>query len=343
MADAGLTAAEVAALVGGRLVGGGAAVVTTIGPLREAGASTLSFYASPKYARDFRASRAGVVLVAEALAGEAEGPACRVVVADPYRAVQKAAESLYPPERIEPGVHPTAVIGAGAVVGREVALGPFAVVGRGAVLGDRVTLGAHAIVGDRARVGDDSVLDPRATVYPDAVLGRRVVLKTGAVVGGPGFGFMEGVASHDRRVHIGRCVLGDDVEVGSNSTVDRGSLDDTVIGDGTKLDNLVHVGHNVRIGKRCLVAAGCGFAGSVRIGDDVLIGGHTAVNGHLSIGAGARIGGASVVFGDVPAGETWSGHPARPHRQGLREQAMLGRLARIGARLEALLGPRHDA
>lgn len=339
-----LTAAAVAELVGGRLVGPDAGPLTAIGPLREAGSTTLSFLANPKYVREFRESRAGAVLVAEALAGESGGPACRIIVLDPYRAIQRIAEVLYPVDQVERGVHPTAMIGTGAVLGKDVAIGPFAAIGRGVHLGDRVVIGSHAVIGDRVRIGEDSTLDPRATVYADATLGRRVVLKSGAVVGGPGFGFMEGVAAPDRRVHIGRCILGDDVEVGSNSTVDRGSLDDTVIGDGTKIDNHVHIGHNVRMGRHCMVAAMCGFAGSVHLGDGVLVGGAAAINGHLTIHAGARIGGASVVFGDVPPGETWSGHPARPHRQGLREQAMLGRLARIGTRLEELAGRSgHDA
>ena len=333
-----LTAAAVAELVGGRLVGSGAARLTAIGPLREAGPGTLSFLANPKYVGEFRESKAGAVLVAEALAGQGDGPGCRIVVPDPYRAIQRVAEVLYPVDQVERGVHPSALIGTGSVIGKDVAIGPFAVIGKGVRLGDRVVIGAHVVIGDRVQIGEGSVLDPRATVYPDATLGRRVVLKSGAVIGGPGFGFMEGVAAHDRRVHIGRCVLGDDVEVGSNSTVDRGSLDDTVIGDGTKIDNLVHIGHNVRLGRGCMVAAMCGFAGSVRVGDGVLVGGAAAINGHLTINSGARIGGASVVFGNVPPGETWSGHPARPHRQTLRDQAMLGRLARIGVRLEELAG-----
>lgn len=342
MTGASLTARAIADLVGGRLVGDGAATVTSIGALAQATASTLSFYVSPHYARDFRASRAGAVLVAEALAGEAAGPACRIVVPDPYRAVQQVAAVLYPVDRVEPGIHPTALIGEGSTLGRDPSIGPYAIIGRDVVLGDRVVIGAHAVVGDRVRIGAESVLDPRATVYADAELGARVVLKSGAVVGGPGFGFMEGISAPDRRVHIGRCILGNDVEVGSNSTVDRGSLGDTVVGDGSKLDNLVHVAHNVRMGKRCLVAAGAGFGGSVQLGDGVLIGGHTSVNVHMKVGSGARIGGASVVFGEVPPGETWSGHPARPHREGLRQQAMINRLARVGAQLEKLVSPPTD-
>ena len=337
-----LTARAIADLVGGRLVGDGATAVSSIGPLAQAGPSTLSFFVSQRYAHDFRASRAGAVLVADALAGEAGGPGCRIIVPDPYRAIQRVAEVLYPVERIEPGIHPTAIIAGDASLGREVSVGPYAVIGRGVSIGDRVVIGAHAVVGDRVKLGRESVLDPHVTIYADAVLGDRVVLKAGAVVGGPGFGFMEGVTVPDRRVHIGRCILGDDVEVGSNSTVDRGSLGDTILGDGTKLDNLVHVAHNVRMGKRCLVAAGAGFGGSVHLGDGVLIGGHTSVNVHMTIGSGARIGGASVVFGPVPAGETWSGHPARPHREALRQQAMLNRLARVGAQLERLVSPSRD-
>lgn len=342
MTGATLTVRAIADLVGGRLVGDGGVVVTSIGPLDRASAGALSFLVSPKYLKAFRSSEADAVLVSEQFAAEPGGPQVRIVVADPYRAVQAVAMVLYPQRAPEPGIHPTAVIADDATLGREVSVGPYAVIGRGASIGDRVAIGAHAIVGDRVKLGRESVLDPHATIYPDAVLGDRVVLKAGAVVGGPGFGFMEGVTVPDRRVHIGRCILGDDVEVGSNSTVDRGSLGDTILGDGTKLDNLVHVAHNVRMGKRCLVAAGAGFGGSVQLGDAVLIGGHTSVNVHMSIGSGARIGGASVVFGDVPRGETWSGHPARPHREGLRQQAMLNRLARVGAQLERLVSPPRD-
>lgn len=332
-----LTVAAIAELVGGRLVGDGALAVSSVGPLDRVGPEALSFLVSAKYLQAFQGSRAGVVLVAEQFADVAGGPARRIVVADPYRAVQAVAAVLYPMSLPERGTHPTAVLGPGSSIGPDQSIGAYAVVGRDARLGARVTLGAHVTVGDGVVIGDDTVVDPGVTIYPGTVIGARVVIKSGAVLGSPGFGFMEGGAVPDRRLHIGRCLIGDDVEIGANATVDRGSLDDTVVGDGTKLDNLVHVGHNVRLGRRCLVAAQCGFAGSVRVGDGVLIGGHVAVNGHMNVGAGARIAGASVVYGDIPAGETWGGHPARRHRDTLRQQAALGRLAGISAQLERLV------
>lgn len=332
-----LTAEAVAELVGGRLVGAGGVAVTAIGPLDRAEPGTLSFLTGPRYLPAFRASRAGLVLLPERYAAEAGGPACRIVVADPYRAVQAVAEVLYPAVAPEPGIHPTAVLAPGAAVGPGASLAPYVVLGRDVRVGARVILGAHVILGDGVTVGDDAVIDPGVTVYPGSTIGRRVVIKAGAVIGSPGFGFMEGASVPDRRVHIGRCIIGDDVEVGANCTVDRGSLDDTIIGEGTKLDNMVHVGHNVRLGRRCLVAAQCGFAGSVRVGDGVLIGGHTAVNGHRTVGDGARIAGFSAVWGDVPVGETWGGQPARPQAETLRRHAALGRLTGISAKLERLV------
>lgn len=334
---ASLTVAAIAELVGGRLVGDGGLEVSAIGPLDRAGPEALSFLVSARYLDAFRSSAAGVVLLAEQFAGESAGPGRRIVVADPYRAVQAVALRLYPVAPPERGIHPTAILGAGTSIGDAASIAPCVVVGRAARIGARATLGAHVTVGDGVAIGDDTTIDPGVTIYPGTVIGARVVIKAGAVLGSPGFGFMEGGEVPDRRLHIGRCIIGDDVEIGANATVDRGSLDDTVIGDGTKLDNMVHVGHNVRLGRRCLVAAQCGFAGSVRVGDGVLIGGHVAVNGHMSIGTGARIAGASVVYGHVPAGETWGGHPARPHRESLRQQAALARLAGISAHLERLV------
>ncbi|MFI5235011.1 MAG: UDP-3-O-(3-hydroxymyristoyl)glucosamine N-acyltransferase [Gemmatimonadales bacterium] len=332
-----LSTRAVADLVGGRLVGDGGLALSAVGTLDGAGAGTLAFLAGPKYLPAFRASRAAAVLLPEAYAAEPGGPATRIVVADPYRALQRVAEALYPQEAAEPGVHPTAIIGTGATFGREVTIGAYAVIGRRTRIGDRVVVGPHVTIGDDVTIGDETVIDPGVRVYGGAVLGRRVVLKAGAVIGGPGFGFMDAEGAPDRRLHVGRCLLEDDVEVGSNATVDRGSLGDTVIGTGTKLDNLVHVAHNVRLGRRCLVAGQTGFAGSVHLGDGVQVGGQVAINGHMSVGDRARIGGASAVYGNIPAGETWSGHPARPHRELLRHLATMNRLSKVADQLERLV------
>ena len=171
-------------------------------------------------------------------------------------------------------------------------------------------------------------MGPGVVCYPGTRIGSRVVVKAGAVLGGDGFGYLSDGKGHTRIPHVGGCILEDEVEVGSNTCIDRGSIDDTVIGRGTKLDNLVQVGHNVRIGERCLIMAGVGIAGSTRVGNDVILAGHVGVTDHLAIGDRARIAAKSAIFGDVPAGASFSGHPARPHRQFLRAQAAMYRLRR---------------
>lgn len=332
-----LTVQAVADLVGGRLVGAGSGTLSAVGPLDQADAHTLSFLASGRYLKAFKGSQAGAVLLKEEHAAEPEGPAVRIVVPEPHKAIHLVAERLYPQEEHAPGIHPTAVLGAGTKVGRDVSIGAYAVLGRRVDLGDRVVIGAGTVVGDDVTIGADGVLDSHVTVYSGCSLGARVLLKSGAVVGGPGFGYTEGDQGHSRLLHVGGVVLEDDVELGSNTCVDRGSLGDTIIGQGTKIDNLVQVAHNVRIGARCLVAGQAGFAGSARVGQDVMVGGGTMIGGHTTVGDGARIGGGSGVTNEVPKGEAWSGLPARPHRETLRTQAAMTRLAGIAAQLEKLV------
>jgi UDP-3-O-[3-hydroxymyristoyl] glucosamine N-acyltransferase len=335
--SAGLTAQAVADLVGGRLLGDGTVVLHTIRALDSAGPEAISLAVSPKYADQLRASRAGLVLLPAELADAPGGPRARVVVPDPYAALVRVMSALFPPATAGPGVDATARLGAGVALGRDVSIGPYAVIGRGARLGDRCVIGEGVSLGDEVTVGEDTVIGPRAVIYRETKIGSRVVIKAGAVLGGPGFGYLSDGTAHHRIPHVGGCLIEDEVEIGSNSCVDRGSVSDTVIGRGTKLDNLVHVGHNVRLGQRCLVMAGVGIAGTTRIGNDVILAGHVGVTDHLVIGDGARIAAKSAVFGDVPAGAAFSGHPARPHRQFLRAQAALYRLAPIISDLERMV------
>jgi UDP-3-O-[3-hydroxymyristoyl] glucosamine N-acyltransferase len=335
----GLTAQAVADLVGGRLLGDGAVTLRSIRPLDRAGPEALSFAISTRYAEELRASRAGAVLIPDALADAEPGPRTRIIVRDPYAALTRVMGVLFPSAPARPGVDSTARVGPGCVLGADVQLGPFVVLGRGVRLGDRCQLAEGVSLGDQVSVGEDTVIGPRVVCYPGSTIGSRVVLKAGAVIGGDGFGYLTGAAGHTRIPHVGGCVLEDEVEIGSNSCVDRGSVDDTVVGRGSKLDNLVHVGHNVRLGERCLVMAGVGIAGSTRIGNDVILAGHVGVTDHLTIGDRARVAAKSAVFGDVPAGASFSGHPARPHRQFLRAQAALYRVAPIITELERLVTP----
>jgi UDP-3-O-[3-hydroxymyristoyl] glucosamine N-acyltransferase len=255
------------------------------------------------------------------------------------RALNRVADAFRPEHPPSPsGLDPAARVAPDASVGEGTFVGPFAVIGAGAQIGSRSIIEAGAWIGAGVAMGDDCHIGPNAVCYPGARLGHRVRLKAGAVVGGPGFGYLRGLAGHQRLPHFGACLLEDDVEVGSGSCIDRGSFEDTIVGRGTKIDNLVQVGHNVRLGQRCLVMATTGIAGSCRIGDDVVIAGGVGIADHARIGDAAVLSAKSVVFGPgtVPAGEVVGGYPARPHRAFLRAQAALYRLTPLVERLEAL-------
>ena len=211
------------------------------------------------------------------------------------------------------------------------------VVGPGARLGDRVEVMAGTVIGAGVSIGDDVTIHPQVVLYPRTEVGSRVILHAGVRLGADGFGYVPGKVAHEKIPHVGRCIIEDDVEIGANSTVDRGSVDDTVIGQGTKIDNLVQVGHNCRIGARCLIMAQVGIAGSAHIEDDVILAGQAGLAGHITVGRGARIGGQAGVIGDLAAGQTVSGYPARPHREFMRAHAALYRLAEIVVELEEMV------
>jgi UDP-3-O-[3-hydroxymyristoyl] glucosamine N-acyltransferase len=335
-----LTSQAVAELVSGRLIGDGARPLTAVGPLEGADGGTLSFLASARYLAEFRGSAAGAVLVRAEHAAEPEGPVVRIVVPDPHAALTRVLVAMFPGTPAVPGVDPTARIGVGTTLGEDVVIGPYTVLGRGVVLGNRVRLGAGVMLEDRVIIGDDTAVDHHVVCYAGTVVGRRCVLKAGAVLGGTGFGYISGREGHLRVPHVGGCILGDEVDVGANSCVDRGSIDDTVIGPGTKLDNHVHVGHNARLGARCLVMGGSVIAGSAELGDGVILAGHTAIAGHLRVGHGVRVGAKSGVISSVPDGTDVTGFPARPHREFLRAQAAMYRLATIADQIEDLVKSR---
>ena len=332
-----LTAADIARAVGGRLVGDGDATVTGIAPLDRAGREDVSFLATAKYASAFARSDAGVVLLPGELEPLEGRPRARVVVEKPHEAMLALIPRFHPSVPLEPGVHPTAVIGRGARVGEGSSIGPSVVLGPGAIVGDRVRIDAQSVVGSGVTIGNDTIIHPAVTLYPGTRVGARVILHSGVRLGSDGFGYVFRGGVHEKIPHVGRCIVHDDVEIGANSTVDRGSIDDTVIGAGTKIDNLVHVGHNVRIGRLCLLMAQVGISGSTHIEDGCIIAGQAGLGGHITIGARARIGGQAGVFSSVPAGETWSGYPARPHKESLRAHAAMFKLAGLMRRIERLL------
>ena len=341
MASSGLTAQAVADLVGGRLLGNGSVVIHSVAPLDRAGPADISLLVSLGYRTELQGSAAGAVLVTEELATEAATVCTAIVVKDPGRALSQVVARLYPVPVPAPGVDVTARIGAGAALGEGVSIGPHVVLGARVTLGARCRLDAGVVLEDDVVLGDDCRLGAHVVIGRRAQLGQRVSVKAGAVLGGTGFGFHSSAEGHQRIPHVGGLVLGDDVEVGSLTTIDCGSIDDTVIERGTKIDNLVHVGHNVRIGEHCVLAGGVMVGGSARLGRFVIVGGSAGIGDHVVIGDGARIGAGTGVFREVPAGATMSGYIGRNHRETLRMQAAQLRLPAIIGDLEKLVAERR--
>lgn len=332
-----LTAAAIAAAAGGTLDGDAGATVYTVAPLDRAEAGQLSFCGDEGWRAALAATRASVVLMPPALAHLPCGAPARVIVAQPKEALVGLLPRLYRLPVRPVGIHPTVVLGRGAQVGAEAALGPYVVIGAGVTIGDRAWIEAGVVIGDGVSIGSDARLHPGVTLYPGTVLGNRVQVHAGVRLGSDGFGYVFAEGAHRKLPHVGRCVIGDDVEIGANATIDRGSIGDTVVGAGTKIDNLVHIGHNCQVGRLCLLMAQVGVAGSTVIGDGVILAGQAGIADNLTVGHRARVGGGSSLFADVPAGETWTGYPARPHKEFLRTQGSLYRLALLTRRLERLV------
>lgn len=320
-----LTAREIAQIVNGELRGDPESVVDGVAALDRAGPRHATFLAAARYASDLAACRAGVVLVARELADAEPKSQTRIVVGNPYEAIQEILPRLYDVSPAEPWVAPTARIG------------------QGVKLGSGVRIEDYVVLGDGVTVGDGTRIYSHVTVYSGAEIGARCAIHAGARIGSDGFGYVFRNGIHEKIPHVGRCIIGDDVEIGANTTIDRGSVDDTVIGAGTKIDNLVQIAHNVRIGSLCLLMAQVGVAGTSRIGNGVIIAGQAGISGHLTIGDGARVAAQAGVFGDIPAGETWSGYPARPHRESLRATGALFKLSGIIRKLEKMVDEKAPA
>jgi UDP-3-O-[3-hydroxymyristoyl] glucosamine N-acyltransferase len=331
------TLAELQAELGGRVVGDGSVRVERVTGVDETGAGALTFATDAHFLAAALKSAAAAVLVDASVPLEGDVSAKPLLVVENARAaLALLLAKLKPPRPRGPFRHPTAVVEEGAEIGEDVYLGPHCYVGPNARLGARVALGAGAFVGPGAEIGEETFLHPHAVVHDRCVVGRRVVLHSGAVIGSEGFGwaFIEGRL--ERIPQVGNVVLGDEVEIGANSCVDRAQTGSTTIGRGTKIDNLVQIGHNCRIGMHCAIAAECGLAGSTSIGDYVKMAGQAGTRGHMHIGSRATIAGQSGVWGDVAEGATVSGNPARDHRETLRAEVMLRKLPKLIARVDAL-------
>lgn len=331
-----MKASEIAGLLGAELRGGADPEITGAAPLERAGPGDVSFVARARYLPYLESSSAGLVLVAAAVAERTTLGRAWIVVEDVHAALARVLPALYPETPVPAGVHATADIAADAQLGKGVSVGAGACIHAGARIGARTRIGEHVVVGAGCSVDEDVVLHPHVVLYPRTRIGARSVVHAGARLGVDGFGYAA-VDGLPRKIpQVGDCIIGEDVEIGANVTVDRGSIGTTEIGDHVKIDNLVHVGHNVRIGAGSIIVAQAGIAGSTRLGAGVTLGGQAGLNGHITIGDGAKIAAQAGVFGDVPAGEVWSGYPARPHGEALRAQANIMRLGSLRAKVREL-------
>lgn len=323
--------ADVAVLVGGALGEGAAGdrLVHDVAPLDAAGPDDLSFLDNRKYIGAFEASRAGACLVSAELAGRAPQGMTVVVCQDPYLAFALAARAFYPAEAPEPWISPDSRIAEDAEIGEDCRIEAFAVVEAGARLGARCHLSAGAVIARGVQLGDDCRIGAGASLQC-CVVGSRVVVDPGTTIGTQGFGFAVGPKGPVRIPHTGRVVIEDDVEIGANTTIDRGTAGDTFIGRGTMIDNQVQIAHNVQIGRGCILAGQVGMAGSSQIGDFVMLGGKTGVANHVKVGKGARIGALSGAADDLADGGTYLGSPAIPIKEFWRQQVALRRLVSRG-------------
>jgi UDP-3-O-[3-hydroxymyristoyl] glucosamine N-acyltransferase len=296
-------------------------------PLSDAGADHVSFLDNKRYVESFTRSRAGACLVRPDLASRAPKTMALLMTEEPYRGFAKVAWMFYPPAPAGTAVAKEAAIDKTAKVGKECQIDAGAVIEAGAEVGRGCRIGANAVIGRGVVIGERGVVGACASLAY-CIVGDRVIIHAGARIGQDGFGFAPGPNGHLKVPQLGRVIVEDDVEIGANTTIDRGSGPDTVIGAGTKIDNLVQIAHNVKIGKACIIVSQVGISGSTEIGDFVMMGGQAGLTGHLRIGSGARIAAQSGVMRDIEAGAEVGGSPARRVREWLREQAMLQRMVR---------------
>jgi len=325
---AALTLREIVAKLGGEAVGEAGAPLTGVATLDSAGPGDIAFLANPRYRARLATTRAGAVILGPGDLEAARGPC--IVSDNPYAYYARTVALFHPAPPVKPGIHPLAQVDAGARVDAGAQVDAFAVIGPGTTVGKGARVGSHCVIGRNVAIGPDTALNPRVTIYDDCKLGSRVIVHSGAVIGADGFGMARDGGRWIKIPQVGAVRIGDDVEIGANTTIDRGALDDTVIEEGAKLDNQIQVAHNCVIGAHTVIAGCTGISGSVTIGRNCMIGGGVGLVGHISICDHVTISGFSLITKSITQPGTYtSGLPFMPHAEWLRNAVHLRRLDKI--------------
>lgn len=326
------TVQELAEFLGGTVIGNGDAVIEDVKGLAEAGRQDITFAVDP-YTQYLPQVHAGAVIV------EKEVPAgdnTLVVVENPRLAFSQLLVLFHPRQSVASGIHPTAIIDDSAVIGENTAVMAYAVIGKHVKIGDNCTIYPSVFIGDNVTIGNDTTIYPGAVIHENCVLGQRDVIRAHAVIGGEGFGFATENGKHTRIPQIGNVEIGDDVEIGACTCIDNATLGSTKVARGTKVDNLVHLGHNVEIGEDCFIIAQTGIAGSTKAGNHVIFAGQTGCTGHITIGDNAVFAGKTGITGNIKGGQIYAGFPARPHMEWSRTQVYLKRLPEMAKTIKNL-------
>ena len=336
-----LTLGEIAARLGGEAIGEAAEKLTGVATLDSAGPAQIAFLANPKYRSRLGQTRAGAVILGPGDRDLVQIP--RIVTDNPYAYYARTVALFFPEEPAVPGIHGTAQVHPDAIVAPSAEIAAYVVVGPQARIGDGVRLGAGTVIGARASIGAGSRLHPRVSIYDGCTIGARCVIHSGVVIGADGFGMARGEGRWIKIPQVGSVVIGDDVEIGANTCIDRGALDDTVVEEGVKLDNQIQVGHNCRIGAHTVIAGCTGISGSVTIGRHCMIGGGAGLVGHISIADHVTISGMTLVTKNITQPGTYtSGFPALPHAEWLKNAVHLRRLHTLASRIPGTSGEDRD-
>ena len=327
------TIGEIAGRIGGEIVGDGSAKITGVASTEKAGAGDLTFAENEKYFAAAEASQATAILVSGIVPKSAKA---LIKVANVRVAVAQLLPIFFPQEEFAPGIHPSAVIHSSAVVDASAHIGPHCVVGARSRIGAKCVLMGGNHVGNDCEIGDETRLFQNVVIYHRTKVGKRVAIHASTVIGSDGYGYVFDQGRHKKMLQVGNVVIEDEVEIGANAAIDRAAFGSTVIGAGTKIDNLVHVAHNVVMGKHVLVMGQCGFAGSTQLGDYAVIASQSGIAGHLKLGRQATVGAKSGVMRDVSDGETVLGIPAQPHQAQKRQWVAVQRLPEMTKRLREL-------